>query len=174
MILINHSRFVQETFQRGFWINYKFILLCWCLGTINLPKLIWCVWAFGPGIAQSVQLLGCVGQPMSHGSIPIRDKRFSSHLWRPDRKWNPTSLPAIAYWKKFPRGFSGCFTKLITRLHLQPGLRMRGAVPLHSICLTCFHRKNFTLSSCKGFKLKVYLTRSSINILSYVSWISVY
>jgi hypothetical protein len=43
----------------------------------------------------------------------------------------------------------------------RPMLRMRGAVPPNSICLTCFHRSNFNLSSCKGFKLKVYFTRSS-------------
>jgi len=154
MTLINHAGYVQETFQWGFFlINYKFILLCWCLGTINLPKLIWRVWTFGPGIAQSVQLLSCVGQPMSHGSNPIRGKRFSSHPRRPDRKWYPPSLPANACGKNFTRGYSGCFMKLITHLHLRLRLRMRGAVPPHSIYLACFHRNSFILSSRKGFKL---------------------
>lgn len=160
MIFISHAGYVQETFQRGFWINYKFIPLCCFLGTINLPKLTWCVWAFGAGIAQSVQLLGCVGQPMSHGSNPTRGKRFSSHPRRSNRKWNPPSLPANTYWKNFLRGYSGCFMKLITHLHLRPRLRMRGAVPPHSICLSCVHRNNFILSLCKGFKLYTYLTRS--------------
>jgi hypothetical protein len=135
--------------------------LSWCLGTINLPKLIWCVWVFGARIAPSVQLLGCVGQSMSHGSIPIKRKRFPSHPRRPDSKWNPPSLPAITHWKNFPRGYSCCFMKLITHLHLRPRLRMLGAVPPHSICLICVHGSNFNLSSCKGFKLYVYLTRSS-------------
>jgi hypothetical protein len=84
---------------------------------------------------------------------------LSSKASRP--KMEPTQPPSQCVLEELSSRCSGCFMYLIIHLHRRPRLRMRGAVPPHSVRLTCLQRSNFNLSSCKGFKLYVFLTRSS-------------
>jgi hypothetical protein len=64
------------------------------------------------------------------GSIPGRGMRFFLLQQHPDQLWAPPSLQFNGQQGLFLQELSGWDMKLTTYLHLEPWLRMHGAIPL--------------------------------------------